>query len=223
MDSTAARQDEQNRATSDFVRSIEKYVGLLRAETLQAQNMRMQVRGAKIVFLGSLYAYALPKNDALAVLVAPFAAFAFDCVIYGLTYNIQEIGAYIRDYVEPFLPKPDKSELERAQFNFPFLHWETAIRQARYKASGRAFARIGNYGVTFLVCVLAFVTTRTKVSLYTLTVLLIILLFGYIPLVWLEFKTKDLTGTLLPRLKVSDPSVTSTQIVDSAKAGGSSG
>jgi hypothetical protein len=184
-------------SVSHFVEAIEGYLAHLKAEILEAQKMRMQVRGAKIIFLGGLCAYALPRNDALAMLVAPFAAFAFDCVIFGLTYSIQEIGAYIRDYIEPFLPLPGEPELKRSGLLSQFAYWETARRKAKYKDWGRGFAKIGYYVVTFLVCVVAFAVTRHSVPVLTSSLLLTVLVGSYASLIWFEFKTRNLSGSIL--------------------------
>jgi hypothetical protein len=181
---------------SDFVQAIEAYLAHLKAEILEAQKMRMQVRGAKIVFLGGLCAYALPRNDTLAMLVAPFAAFAFDCVVYGLTYNIQEIGAYIHDYIEPFLPRPVDADSSRPGSPAAFVYWEAAKRKAKYRDWGRGFARIGNYGVTLLVCIVAFAVTGQAVQVHMRYMLMSALIGSYAFLIWFEFRTRNLSGSL---------------------------
>jgi hypothetical protein len=171
-------------ARENFPQSIETYLGLLRAEILQAQRLRIEAYGAKIVFLGGLYAYALQRHDTLAMLVGPFVAFFFDSVAYGLTYNIQEIGAYICDYLEP--------ALGRALSNEKFIFWETAKRAGR-KDWGRAFARIGNYGITLLASLVSFLSAWTCVRLAVKAPLLGSLLLAYSILIWFDWRSRNLS------------------------------
>lgn len=177
-----------------FLDTIKIYLAHLRDEILRAQQTRMQVQSAKIIFLGGVYTYALKENDLLLVLTVPFVAFAFDCVIYGFTYNIYEIGTYIRDYVEPMLPQPTNTQLESVGLRPPFLYWETAKSKTTYRNWGRAFSRIGNYGVTILACITAFIIVWSKVRHTTWALLIVFAIFFYGLLAWFECKGRQLPG-----------------------------
>jgi hypothetical protein len=162
----------------------------LRAEILQAQKMRMQTHAAKIVFLGGLITYALKEKDFLALLVGPFAAFVFDCMAYGLTYNIQEVGAYICDRLEPALPQPLAPG--------PFSYWETAKRGHGRLDWGRAFARVGNYAVTLLAALVSFVQAWSHVPLWVAWSLVVGLAGLYSVLIRFELRSRDLSRGSAP-------------------------
>src|ERR1051326_6708064 len=75
----------------------------LRTEIIEAQKLRVQVGLAKIVFLGTLLGFFLKNPDRnvdIAILICPFVALMFDCMVYGLSFNIRDIGEYIRDHLE---------------------------------------------------------------------------------------------------------------------------
>lgn len=181
-------------APDDFLDTVKIYLTHLREEISQAQKIRMQVHSAKIIFLGGLYTYALQQKDSLLVLVVPFVAFAFDCVIFGYTYNIYELGAYIRDRMEPALPQPAPELLERAGLHAPFLYWETAKSQLQHMNWGRAFSRIGNYGVTILACSVAFAASWNRISHWKWALLVILITASYSLLMWFELKGRQLPG-----------------------------
>jgi hypothetical protein len=152
----------------------------------------MQAHATKIVFLGGVFAYALPRNDSFALLVCPFAAFVFDCIAYGLTYNIQEIGAYIRDHIEPALPQAH-AQLPGYAGTSRFLYWETAKRHPTRPDWGRLFARLGNYAVTFLACVVAFTKSWPHIRVGIAVGLLFGVVALYVLLIVFEVRTRDLS------------------------------
>jgi hypothetical protein len=174
-----------------FHSSLEKYLETLRTEILQAQRLRIEAYGAKIVFLGGLYAYALQRKDTLAMLVGPFVAFFFDSIAYGLSYNIQEIGAYICDYLERVLEKGRPAEEQE------FIYWETAKRIGR-RDWGRAFARIGNYGITLLASLVSFLSAWTQVRATIKIPLLCFLFVAYAVLIWFDWRSRNLSSRINP-------------------------
>jgi uncharacterized membrane protein YbhN (UPF0104 family) len=178
----------------DFLDAVKLYLSHLRDEILQAQQTRMQVHSAKIIFLGGLYTYLLQQRASLLVLVVPFVAFAFDCVIYGFTYNIYELGAYIRDNLEPVLPQPPVALLESVGMRPPFVYWETAKSRLVEQNWGRAFSRIGNYGVTILACGIAFLITWNRVPRVTWALLVALSIFSYALLMIFEVQGRRLPG-----------------------------
>jgi len=154
----------------------------------------MQVHSAKIIFLGGLYSYALQQKDSLLILIVPFVAFAFDCIIFGYTYNIYELGAYIRDHMEPFLPQPSADLLERTGIHPPFMYWETTKSQMQHTNWGRAFSRIGSFAVTILACCIAFATAWNKISHWKWALLFVLAAASYFLLTWFELKGRQLPG-----------------------------
>lgn len=181
-------------APDDFLDIVKIYLAHLREEIAQAQKIRMQVHSAKIIFLGGLYSYALQQKDPLLVFIIPFVAFAFDCVIFGYTYNIYELAAYIRDCMEPLFPQPSGKLLERAGLHSPFLYWETAKSQMRHMDWGKTFSRIGGSAVTILACFIAFATAWNKVTHWKWVLFLIFFVVSYSLLAWFEVKGRQLPG-----------------------------
>jgi len=180
---------------------VMEYFGALRTEIVEAQKLRVQVGLAKIVFLGSLLGFFLryDKNngpaatDNAAILICPFVALMFDFMVYGLSFNIRDIGGYIREHLEingmtsGFAPGTFRG----------FKLWQT-YRKDREKAGhrdwGRGMFRAGSYGLSILVAVVSFfqVThppTRSTplLPLWRLIVLASILTLGWVSLIWLEF------------------------------------
>jgi len=77
--------------------SVMEYFRALRTEITEAQKLRVQVGLAKVVFLGSLLGFFLKDvKGSAGILICPFVALMFDCMVYGLSFNIREIGGYIR-------------------------------------------------------------------------------------------------------------------------------
>jgi hypothetical protein len=74
-------------------------------------------------------------------------------MIFGLTYNIHEIGSYIREHVESALPTPTG-----------FLWWQHSLQNAHNRSwdVGRTMSRTGNYVITSLACGVSFALTRNK-------------------------------------------------------------
>jgi hypothetical protein len=78
------------KAEGDQIPLVLEYFRALRIEILEAQKLRIQVNLAKIVFLGTLLGFFLKesKGDA-AILICPFVALMFDCMVYALSFNIR--------------------------------------------------------------------------------------------------------------------------------------
>jgi hypothetical protein len=74
---------------------VTEYFRALRSEIIEAQKLRVQVGLAKIVFLGSLLGFFLREakdTDNAAILICPFVALMFDFMVYGLSFNIRDVG-----------------------------------------------------------------------------------------------------------------------------------
>ncbi len=155
-------------ALPDF---LVEYLKLLREEILQAQQARRALVAAKLASLASLYAYALGKNQGPSIadeylsfilLLGPPLALGFDCMIYGLTFNIQELGAYIGRHIEPQFPRPKGT----------FKYWQESLKAARGAPNekksdgnrnwtqkwdfGRSLSRYGSYSITTIACFTSF-------------------------------------------------------------------
>lgn len=87
--------------------SLLEYFRVLRIEIIEAQKLRVQVGLAKTVFLGTLLGFFFKDaKGSPTILICPFVALMFDCMVYGLSFNIHEIGTYIREQVEKEMPLP---------------------------------------------------------------------------------------------------------------------
>jgi len=143
----------------------------------------------KIVFLGTLLGFFLKdaKGDA-AILVCPFVALMFDCMVYGLSFNIRDIGDYIADHVE--------HEMRREPATQYVELWQTYRRDRRkrgFRDWGCSMFRVGSYGLSLLAAGVSFFRVAWPgllVPLWSLVVLLFIALFGWGMLIWLDFFRK---------------------------------
>jgi len=179
---------------------VMEYFGALRSEIVEAQKLRVQVGLAKIVFLGSLLGFFLrygkdngsAKGNA-AILICPFVALMFDFMVYGLSYNIRDIGGYVRDHLEK-----EGMASSFAPDAFPgFKLWQTHRKDregAGYRDWGRGMFRTGSYGLSILVAVVSFfqVTHPPEAGapllpIWRLIALASILALGWVSLIWLEF------------------------------------
>jgi hypothetical protein len=107
----------------------------------------------------------------------------FDCMVYGLSFNIREIGTYIREHVEREMPLPKE-------------RWETcrdAKARKGYKDWGRIVFRIGNYGLSLSVTMISFLegtppigTPALSVAWSWRVVLILVLSFAWGILIWIE-------------------------------------
>ena len=119
---------------------VRDYFVALRAEIIEAQKLRVQVGLAKAVVLGTLLGFFF-NRDAVqgdtAILICPFVAFMFDCMVFGLSYNIHDLGGYIREQIET-----------RMGFD---TAWQI-YRHGRKKTDwGRIVFRLGSYGLSVVV------------------------------------------------------------------------
>jgi hypothetical protein len=171
-----------------------EYFRVLRDEIIEAQKLRIQVGLAKIVFLGTLLGFFLKdaRGDT-AILICPFVALMFDCMVYGLSFNIRDVGNYIRDHVE--------REMLFDPATMDVALWQThrADRNKHgFRDWGRIMFRVGSYGLSILVAVVSFfqvIHPRTagatpSVPNWWLVFLILILALGWGMLIWLEFLKK---------------------------------
>jgi hypothetical protein len=163
------------------IRVLMDYLAKLRDEILQAQKLRMQAMAGKIVFLGGLFSYFLQhQSQNLAILVCPFVALLFDYMIYGFSYNIQVIGAYISNKIEKELS--NQTGLSQSIF------WESSWAYTpRRMPWGRFFARASNYGITLLTGIVSFTSVSINATIATLISFATIL---YLALLIFEIKIK---------------------------------
>lgn len=167
------------------------YFRVLRAEIVEAQKLRVQVGLTKVVFLGTLLGFFLKeaKGDP-AILICPFVALMFDCLVYGLSFNIRDIGRYIRDHIEQeMLQNPATAGVALWQT------YRTEREESGFRDWGRIIFRIGSYGLSILVAVVSFfqvVHSRTAGTVQSvpglwLISLILLLVLGWGILIWLEF------------------------------------
>jgi hypothetical protein len=179
---------------------VTEYFRALRSEIIEAQKLRVQVGLAKIVFLGSLLGFFLREakdTDNAAILICPFVALMFDFMVYGLSFNIRDVGGYIRDHLE-------KKGMERsfAAHAFPgFRLWQTyrtERQKSGYRDWGRGMFRAGSYGLSILVAAVSFfrvIHPRTAsaaplLPVWWLVSLILMLVLGWGGLIRLEFPRK---------------------------------
>jgi hypothetical protein len=129
-----------------------EYFRALRTEIVEAQKLRIQVGLAKTVFLGTILGifFQNAKGEP-TILICPFFALMFDCMVYGLSFNIREIGAYIGEHLE--------SEMELSE------PWQTH-RTKENRDWGRIAFRVGSYGLSCAVTVISFAEVSSTFGAY---------------------------------------------------------
>ncbi len=167
--------------------SLMEYFRALRTEIIEAQKLRVQVGLAKTVFLGTLLGFFFKdaKGD-LAILICPFVALMFDCMVYGLSFNIRDVGTYIGDHIETQMPlKVPWQRHREKRVAFGFKDW------------GRRAYRIGSYGLSAAVTVVSFGEARPPVGTPVLSgawiwriALMVVLALLWCALIYAEFSTK---------------------------------
>lgn len=81
--------------------SLLEYFRALRTEIIEAQKLRVQVGLAKTVFLGTLFGFFFKDGKGYqSIMICPFVALMFDCMVYGLSFNIRDVGSYIGEHLE---------------------------------------------------------------------------------------------------------------------------
>jgi len=165
--------------------SIMEYFRVLRTEIVEAQKLRVQVGLAKIVFLGTLLGFFLKqaKGDP-AILICPFVALMFDCMVYGLSFNIRDVGDYIGDHIE--------QEMRSDPAGRDVAFWQTyrRCRERGFRDWGRIMFRVGSYGLSLLAASVSFfqvMQPKLLVSTWWLVVLVVIAGSGWGMLIRLEF------------------------------------
>ncbi len=135
--------------------SVLEYFRALRTEIIEAQKLRVQVGMAKTVFLGTLLGIFFKKfNDDPAILICPFVALMFDCMVYGLSHNIRDVGSFIGEHIE-------------RQMGLGEDGWQLYRRQREdrgVKDRGRIAFRVGSYGLSAAVTVVSFAEAKTPVG-----------------------------------------------------------
>ena len=178
-----------------------EYFRVLRNEIIEAQKLRIQVGLAKIVFLGSLLGFFLKdaKGDtATAILICPFVALMFDCMVYGLSFNIRDVGNYIRDHVEKEMLR-DPGTMDVDLWQIYRRNRDKEKGKGRFRDWGRIMFRVGSYGLSILVAVVSFVKVihpqtagaAQPIPNWWLIALILILASGWGVLIWLEFRKND--------------------------------
>jgi len=168
-----------------------EYFRALRTEIIEAQKLRVQVGLAKTVFLGTLLGFFFKdgKGDP-AILICPFVALMFDCMVYGLSFNIRDVGTYIGDYLEPQMGVKDSWQRHRAvRVTGGFKDW------------GRIAFRVGSYGLSAAVSVVSFAETlpAAATKIWSAAWLWRMGLIVFLVLVWAalgyaEFSSKKTAG-----------------------------
>lgn len=134
-----------------YVSQLE-YFQALRSEIVETQKLRVQVCLAKVVFLGTLIGFFFKdgRGDP-AILICPFVALMFDCMVYGLSFNIHDLGSYIGEYLES--PAISEGSWE------PWQRYRKTRLGAGFRDWGRIVFRVGSYGLSSAVSILAFAET----------------------------------------------------------------
>lgn len=166
--------------------SLMEYFRVLRAEIVEAQKLRVQVGLAKIVFLGTLLGFFLKDaKDDPAILICPFVALMFDCMVYGLSFNIRDVGDFIGDHIE----REMRSEVATRHGEF----WQTYRKhrdERGFRDWGRIMFRVGSYGLSLLAAGVSFfqvVRPKLLIPVWWLIVLVAIAVSGWGMLIRLEF------------------------------------
>ena len=164
------------------VEILMQYVSFLRKEILQAQKLRFQVVSFKIGLLGAAFSYFLQRSPqtplSTAILVCPFVALLFDCMIHALGRSIQGWGQYMREFVEPYLQQ--KLSIE---FDLP-ENWKLRSEHARM---GRRFAGLSNVGTTAIAGFTAFVIVPKNLIRPGILVTLAVGFFAaWVALIWFD-------------------------------------
>jgi hypothetical protein len=145
---------------------------------------------AKTVFLGTLLGFFFKdaKGD-LAILVCPFVALMFDCMVYGLSFNIREVGSYVATHIEKQMDLGEE----------PWQNYRLKrLEGRRFTDWGRIVFRIGNYGLSFSVAAISFFEASPVTATPALSVawlwrgaLMLTLALAWGILIWLEFSLKS--------------------------------
>jgi hypothetical protein len=126
--------------------SLLEYFRALRTEIVEAQKLRIQVGLAKTVFLGTLLGFFFKElNGDPAILICPFVALMFDCMVFGLSFNIRDVGTYIGEHIETEMALENTWQRHRVE-----------RRKDGFKDWGRIAFRVGSYGLTGAVTVVSF-------------------------------------------------------------------
>jgi hypothetical protein len=126
----------------------------LRTEIIEAQKLRIQVALAKTVFLGTLIGFFFKdgKSDS-AILICPFVALMFNCMVYGLSFNIRDVAAYIGEHLEGGMG-----------LAVPYERFRATRVATRFKDWGRIVFRVGSYGLSAAVSVFSLAETMPHES-----------------------------------------------------------
>jgi hypothetical protein len=166
-----------------------EYFSALRTEIVEAQKLRVQVGIAKTVFLGTLLGFFFKDaKGSPAILVCPFIALMFDCMVYGLSFNIRDLGTYIAEHIENGM-----------LLTQPWQTYRAKRERGGYKDWGRRMFRLGSYGLSICVAVVSFVEAAPPAGPRTLPfewswrlALILLLFFGWVALIWAEWSTRHL-------------------------------
>ena len=144
----------------------------LRKEILSSQQVRAQIVGFKITFVGAALGLTLANMDKvprLVLLVPAFCAIFFDLLVNSYSFSIKRIGYYLRTYLEPLLKKGFCWPAD-----IPFYEEYAGTRAVRQR-----YSFIGNIGITgvFLIpAIWALLGPFRRVSSSLLMLLLLVFL-----------------------------------------------
>jgi hypothetical protein len=164
-----------------------EYFRALRTEIVEAQKLRVQVGLAKTVFLGTLLGFFFKdaKGD-LSILICPFVALMFDCMVYGLSFNIRDVGTYIGEHIET-----------QMALNEPWQRHRATRVASGFRDWGRIAFRVGSYGLSFAVTVVSFAEAIPKSGTQLLSAgwiwriaLIVTLVVAWCALIYSEFYSK---------------------------------
>lgn len=168
-----------------------EYFRVLRTEIVEAQKLRVQVGLAKTVFLATLLGFFFKESKGdPAILICPFVALMFDCMVYGLSFNIRDVGTYIRKHIETEMLLKEPWQTHRAnRVGKGFVDW------------GRIVFRVGSYGLSMSVAVLSFYETAPASGTPVLSsawsgriAVMLLLAIAWGGLIWLEFPKNGARG-----------------------------
>jgi hypothetical protein len=164
-----------------------EYFRALRTEIIEAQKLRVQIGLAKTVFHGTLLGYFLKERAGdPSILICPIVALMFDCMVYGLSFNIRDVGSCIGERIERDMG-----------FETPWQTYRTNRRGTGFKDWGRFVYRVGSYGLSVAVTLVAFVEAKRPAAANLLSfdwiwriALLILVALSWGALILAEFPLK---------------------------------
>jgi hypothetical protein len=114
----------------------------------------------------------------------------FDCIVYGLSFNIRDVGSYIGEHLEGQMTLKE-----------PWQRHRVARVAAGFRDWGRIAFRVGSYGLSAAVAVLSFAETMPPGSIRAQPwawiwrlVLIAAMVLAWTALIYAEFSFKKAGG-----------------------------